>query len=390
VTGSTRTAAPHARYRERIAEVLAAATRGPILGPPGSGWTIHMTRFQPDRVPWARVVQRGPGRAELVTTDFYDDDRVAISDGAVDTSAGTAVVRQFPDDAALPSLRHILASVDEPTVVRYRPGSRCTMRANTTDGLRWLKVYGGGIEAQWADASAARWRASTRGELGFLVAEPDHVDVRLAAEWQRAVPGQPIARELRQTGAIQLTRQLGTALATLSRSSLVPSRTTTRGDELARTERAIRRVARTVPNLAEALGARAQRLADAVTSLPAAHALPIHGSPHEHQWLHDGDGHLGLVDFDRWALGEPELDAATFLGELHFEHDLADGLPELSAAVSEGYTEGAVPLDHRVVHWYLAHKLLAKVVRTAFALRVDGDERASRHLNTVDDYVRRW
>jgi aminoglycoside phosphotransferase (APT) family kinase protein len=374
VTGSTPPATLHARYRDRIAGVLAEAALGPIGGPPATGWTIHMARFQPGRGPWARVVQRGPGPAELVTTDFYDD--------------GPAVVRQFPDDAALPSLRHLLASVGEPAVVRYRPDSRCTVRATVTDGVRWLKVYGGGIEAQRADESAARWRASARGELGFVVAEPDHVDVRSAAEWQRAVPGQPIAGALRDTGATQLGRRLGTALATLSRSSLVPSRTTTRGDELARTGRGIRRVARTVPNLAEALGARAQRLADAVTSLPAARVLPIHGSPHEHQWLHDGEGRLGLVDFDRWALGEPELDAATFLGELHFEHDLGDGLTELDEAVSEGYAEGALPLDRRVLHWYLAHKLLAKVVRTTFALRVDGDERASRHLDTVDTMIR--
>ena len=243
------------------------------------------------------------------------------------------------------------------------------MRATATEGIRWLKVYGGGIEAQRADVSAARWRASGRGELGFLVAEPVRVDVRSAAEWQRAVPGQPIASALRETGATQLARRLGTALATLSRSSLVPSRITTRGDELARTERGIRRVARTVPKLAGELGVRAQRLTDAVTSLPAAQALPIHGSPHEHQWLHDGERRLGLVDFDRWALGEPELDAATFLGELHFETDLADGVAEFRAAVSEGYGEGTAPLDQRVLHWYLAHKLLAKVVRTTFALR---------------------
>jgi aminoglycoside phosphotransferase (APT) family kinase protein len=379
VTGSTRPATAHARYRDRIAEVLAAAARGPIGGPPASGWTIHMARFQPGHGPWATVVQRGPGLAELVTTDFYD--------GAVAMSAGTAVVRQFPDDAALPSLRHLLASVDEPAVVRYRPDSRCTVRATATEGIRWLKVYGGGIEAQRADVSAARWRASGRGELGFLVAEPVRVDVRSAAEWQRAVPGQPIACALRETGATQLARRLGTALATLSRSSLVPSRITTRGDELARTARGIRRVARTVPKLAGELGVRAQRLTDAVTSLPAAQALPIHGSPHEHQWLHDGEGRLGLVDFDRWALGEPELDAATFLGELHFETDLADGVAELRAAVSEGYGEGAAPLDQRVLHWYLAHKLLAKVVRTTFALRVDGDERALRHLDTVDAII---
>ena len=104
MTGSTRPVTAHAHYRERIAGVLAAAALGPIGGPTASGWTIHMARFQPGRGPWATVVQRGRGPAELVTTDFYDDDCLALPAGAVDTAAGTAVVRQFPADAALPSL----------------------------------------------------------------------------------------------------------------------------------------------------------------------------------------------------------------------------------------------------------------------------------------------
>jgi len=52
-----------------------------------------------------------------------------------------------------------------------------------------------------------------------------------------------------------------------------------------------------------------------------------------HQWLVDGDGRLGLVDFDRYALGEPELDIATFLVELETESPRAVPMAELTAAV---------------------------------------------------------
>ena len=40
--------------------------------------------------------------------------------------------------------------------------------------------------------------------------------------------------------------------------------------------------------------------------------MPVHGAPHQHQWLADGQ-RLGLIDFDRFALGDPELDLAVTL-----------------------------------------------------------------------------
>ncbi len=154
-------------------------------------------------------------------------------------------------------------------------------------------------------------------------------------------------------------------------------------------ERGARRLAGTVPDLAAEVGARLRRLSDRATDLPDPRRVPIHGSPHEHQWLVDGDGHLGLVDFDRWAYGEPELDAATFLGELYFERDICVDIGEIEAATIEGFRDGGVPLDERILDWYLSHKLLTKVVRTTTALRVDGDARAWRHLATVDTILPR-
>ncbi len=139
-----------------------------------------------------------------------------------------------------------------------------------------------------------------------------------------------------------------------------------------------------MPALADALTERIRRLSDALELLPTARAVPIHGSPHEHQWLVDGTGRLGLVDFDRWARGDPELDAATFLGELSFEPAVARDLGVLEAALVDGYRDGGAALDQRVLDWYLSLRLLAKVVRTTTALRVDGDEQATRHLATVD------
>ena len=59
---------------------------------------------------------------------------------------------------------------------------------------------------------------------------------------------------------------------------------------------------------------------------------PIHGAPHPPQWLVDGDA-LGLIDFDRLALGDPEADVAAFMEAAAAEDD---GEP-VAAAFARGY-----------------------------------------------------
>jgi hypothetical protein len=103
-----------------------------------------------------------------------------------------------------------------------------------------------------------------------------------------------------------------------------------------------------------------------------------------HQWLVDGSGRLGLVDFDRYALGEPELDVATFLVELETESPRAVGMAELAAAIDAGFRAAGARLDPDRLALWTAHKRLAKVARTAAALRPDAAARASAHLDRLD------
>ena len=118
--------------------------------------------------------------------------------------------------------------------------------------------------------------------------------------------------------------------------------------------------------------------------LPPRPLVPVHGAPHMHQWLVDGSGRLGLVDFDRYALGEPELDVATFLVELETESPRAVAMAELAAATEAGFAAAGGRLDpDRLVLW-TAHKRLAKVAGTAAALRPDAEAGARAHLDRLD------
>ena len=74
---------------------------------------------------------------------------------------------------------------------------------------------------------------------------------------------------------------------------------------------------------------------------------PIHGAPHPPQWLADGDA-LGLIDFDRLALGDPEADVAAFMEAAAAE----DGGEAVAAAFARGYG----PLDERRLDAYRSER----------------------------------
>lgn len=143
--------------------------------------------------------------------------------------------------------------------------------------------------------------------------------------------------------------------------------------------RAARRATAAVPQLHEPLAALLTDLERAHRELVQRPLVPVHGAPHMHQWLDDG-GRLGLIDFDRFALGEPELDLATFLAELDTEAARLLPMAEIEVAAVAGFEDSGVPLDPARLALYRAHKRLAKVTRTACSLRPDGDERAARRL----------
>ena len=98
-------------------------------------------------------------------------------------------------------------------------------------------------------------------------------------------------------------------------------------------------------------------------------------------------GRLGLVDFDRFAWGEPEFDLASFLVE---REALAKGWPDeaFQDAVVDGFREVAGEIDEERLALYLAHRRLVRVARIAAGLRPDARERAARALEEVDVLLR--
>ncbi|HET9860719.1 MAG TPA: phosphotransferase [Nocardioidaceae bacterium] len=367
-------------YRERI-ELLAtgglveahldawAAERSVAAGP----WRRVYGKLKPQRSPWAVLVYEAAGgptvRVRLLEST---DDRAANGLGEIEISS-------CEDDPALPGLPAVLAALDEPVVVRYRPGNRCTVRGNVEDTGRYVKILTDAVDDQVE--ARARWDATRAGVLSFAVAEPHGWDGRTQSSWYGVVPGNPLLPHLAGPDGARAARAVGRSLGELAVAPLRPRASVDAAEQLVRTGRGLRRAAAAAPALADELRRAGDALARAHQDLGSRPLVPAHGAAHMNQWLVDDDGRLGLVDFDRFALGDPEFDVATFLVELRAESS-ALLLPyhELETAVLDGFRETGGELDEQRLRLYARHKQLSKVTRTAAALRPGAEQRAGREL----------
>jgi len=341
-------------------------------------WRRTFARFDAARSrPFTLIYETLDGPQELVT--------VTLSRGVPDQTpacpTGTSSkvgFQRFPNDPSLPGLGKVLAASKDVRVLRYRPGRRCTLRAALAGRPAIAKVF--------PDSDGARIHrdgfelARAASELLFRVAQPLDWDRTSCTLWQELLPGSPVFETLRSSSGV--ARDMGAALASLACAPLRPDARFLAVDQMSRSARYGRALARQVPGAVarvEELLMQLQTRHDNARSRPG---VPIHGSPHVHQWLRDGDA-LALVDFDRLALGEPELDVATFLAEMDFEDPNEIRVAEINESFLEGYRSVWPELDPIRIQTYRAHKHLSKALRAARSIRRDGDRRALRYLRSA-------
>lgn len=221
----------------------------------------------------------------------------------------------------------------EPVVVRYKPGSRCTVVVH----LRYaddgpgptpvvLKTHQGDKgEAAWAAMNALwdlpdTWRHAVRlaEPLGYLPEErilvqgPVPEDVTLK-ELARAAIAEGSA-----SGIQRLRDELAKtalALAAVHASGASYGRTATFEDELAEVTEVVDRLSLSVPELAVAAAPLLRHLADRVAAEPADPIVPAHHDFRPAQVLVHGDG-VGFIDFDGACMAEPALDLGRFRAKL--------------------------------------------------------------------------
>jgi hypothetical protein len=343
-------------------------------------WRRTFGRFHPDAPgAFATLVYERAGEPQEIVVVEAQARRPATGAAVVLPEADATAwltARGVIDDRRLGTLAAVLAGPGRRTIVRYRPGLRCTIRVDDDGGTRYVKVQpSADIAALHRDAMAL-WEAAESGRLGFAVAPPDRYDAALHALWQHAIEGEPLKPRLLAPEGAALGEPLGRALATLTTSDLRPAAPPDAWTPLARLRSAGGDLARRVPALEPEAADVLRRIEALDRAVGERVKRPIHGAPHPAQWLQAGD-RLGLVDFDRFALGDPELDIAVLLAEIEDESRAPAGLDR---SVVEGYEAAAGPLDRRLLVAYRAAGRLATARRYARAVRPDGPRRAERAL----------
>jgi hypothetical protein len=396
----TMTDTAHARYRERLQmlandeAVIAVAESSSVWRRRGFAnrrWARTHARFEPDHEPFVSLVHEAQGAPQaIVRMEVFEGFPRIDSPGqslAFDRGIGWLRITPFPGDPVLTTLTDVLDTPGGATVVRYRPYRRCTIRFDHGEHTRFAKVFPDDAGARVHADGLALWEAASHGQLGFVVARPDRWDQKTRTLWQERIVGHPAANRLFGIHGIELAQRMGQAAATLPCSGLKPGERFDGAVQLKRSLRYGEELIRRAPPLAAVVEDLLATLMDKHAALGDRPPRPIHGAPHPHQWLIAGD-HLGLVDFDRLAFGDPELDVATFLGELDFEEELQAPVERLAEAFISGYESVAGGLDAHWLRVYRAHKRLAKAWRSAHAVRPDGDQRAQRNLGRANDTLR--
>lgn len=376
----------HARHRSMLERLSSDEFIRELIDRHADHFGIEAGR--PWRREWDRIPFPHPAELEdpclqaLVLVTIVGESRTLCTleigfGGRRDRDVGSVLLRRFPDDSSLCTLGELIEEDRGLRVVRYRPNKRCTMQTDRDGGV-FVKVFADDRGWRLHHDGTVLWNAAKDGVLDFAVSEPLRYDGSKLSYSQRTVPGEGLTARLFEDDGHVLAYRIGAASASIPSSGLKPSENHGPDKELARSRRRARELQELVPSLQPQLDRLVQQLDALHARFDERRLLPIHGSPHPNQWLLHESG-LGLVDFDRLALGDPELDVATFTTEVEFES--ADTRWDVMEEFERGYRDRYGDLDSKRLLAYESHKRLAKVYRTARAIRPFGDERANELLN---------
>lgn len=283
-----------------------------------------------------------------------------------------------------------------PNVVRYKPGSRCTvvtqMRYADEHADRGLpdpvvlKTHQGDKGNTAWQAMRALWNTELSGSKVVTLAKPLAYLPQERILVQGPVPGEQTLKELARTAiADGGDRALGRLRDELARTALALAalhgcgarygRLATFEEELAEVDEVIARLAQSVPALGPAARPLISRMRQHAGVLPEDPAVCVHHDFRPAQVLLD-NGAIGFIDFDGSCMAEPALDLGRFRAKLrdigisalagsgqptsgtHLDRNLAL-LDDLCEGFLAAYQEHSVVSRDRVLLWETCDLLTA-------------------------------
>jgi Ser/Thr protein kinase RdoA (MazF antagonist) len=219
-------------------------------------------------------------------------------------------------------------------VVRYKPGSRCTILYDMDYGPHQ------GPDSNWPDLVVAKTYRSEKGQNAYesmralwdsplassgavTIAEPLAYNPELRVLLQGPIREEQTLKNLitwaaftNSTEALSIAddsmRKTAYGLAALHRSGIRYGRLWTWEDELAEVRERIDRLAEPIPGIGQAADPLLERLTEMAGAVPPDPLVPSHGSFRPAQVLLY-QGQIGFIDFDSFCQSEPALDLALFL-----------------------------------------------------------------------------
>jgi hypothetical protein len=221
----------------------------------------------------------------------------------------------------------------DPVVVRYKPGSRCTVVTHLGYVGRFpgptpvvLKTHQGDKGATAWAAMNALWDRRESWEHAVRLAEPLAYLREERILVQGPVPGdvtlKELAREAIAGGEATHVERLrdglakaAFALATVHASGASYDRTATFEDKLAEVAEVVNGLSLSVPELSAAAAPLLRHLTDRAAAGHPDPAVAAHHDFRPDQILVDG-GRVGFIDFDSACMAEPALDLGRFCAAL--------------------------------------------------------------------------
>jgi Phosphotransferase enzyme family len=361
---------------EQVARLLDAwlTQRGRTAAGP---WRREYARYHPGQDPWAVCLYESRDGSLLRIDALPSAERAAL----VHPTIGPLRITEFPDDAALPGLSAVMAMLESAQIVRYRPGKRCTLRGFAAGGERFVKVVPGGERIY--EEALKLWEIFKGSAFSLSVAEPYGWHAPTSSFWQGVLPGRPVHAEAFGADGERFAYRLAAALGELATSPLEPSLLNSATHHLQRTSQTIARAALALPALEPRFAQLRLELERRHAALGERRLVPVHGAPNLHRWLVQGS-RLGLVSFDRLALGDPEFDLATLVADLDSDRAPQRPVAAIEAALIAGYESKGLRIDLQRLRLYRAHKRALAMVRTAWAVPPDAPDSAEHQLRSVE------
>jgi aminoglycoside phosphotransferase (APT) family kinase protein len=235
------------------------------------------------------------------------------------------------------------------TLVRHKPGRRCTVRYELELGARRDRVYGKFFASDRAPRVFGSLQALASARACAPVAavpEPVGHSPELRLVVQREAPGTHAVHAL-LAGDVALASRLAEALRSLHTSDVVLARSHETADELRPLAARVAQLAVAGPSLAPQAQRCLTLAAGALERCRRWRRRPLHRDFYHDQALVHTDG-LVLIDFDDAAMGEPSVDVANFIAHLRLlalEHPERRGA---LAAVAEVFARRYAELDDRL------------------------------------------